>query len=275
MTSRLGSLLLAALAAGSPSVASAACLTASRTDELVERLTVAETAYADLDADQFGRALDDATLLLPCLAEVPSPALAARVHRLTGLRHYAAGENELALASMSAARVLDPTYRFPDETLPADHALRVAYEALPAEEGDAVRPPQPIEGLFVFDGVEQPRRPVDRSTLFQLVEEGGTVETTRMLDPGEDLPAYRARPRARNRLLVGSAVFLGASAAFYGLGWVARNEFDDRSSDLTESDLESLQAQTQTYSALSAVSLGMSATGVVLAFTVADGPGRR
>jgi len=275
MVPRLGSLLLSALAAVSPSLAQAGCLTTSRTSELVDKLGAAEAAYADLDADQFGRALDDATLLLPCLSDVPSPQLAARVHRLTGLRLYAAGENELALASMQAARVLDPTYRFPDETLPADHALRVAYEALPTDDGDAFRPPQPIDGLFVFDGIEQPRRPLDRSTLFQLVEEGGSVETTRMLEPGEPLPAYRAKPRARNRLLVGSAAFLGASAGLFALGWSTHEAFYDLENGLTTAEAESLQAQSRTYTTLSAVSFGVSATGAVLAFTVAGGPEHR
>lgn len=275
MPPRLGSLLLSALAAVSPSVADAACLTTSRTDELVERLTVAEAAYADLDPERFGRALDDATLQLPCLTDVPSPALAARVHRLTGLRLYAAGENELSLSSMQAARVLDPSYRFPDETLPADHALRVAYEALPTADGDAVRPPQPTDGTFVFDGVEQPWRPVERSTLFQLVEESGSVETTRMLEPGEPLPAYRAKPRARTRLLVGSAVFLGASAAMYGFAWTTHPEFYDPDGEPSMAELESLQARSLALTALSAVSFGVGVTGGVLAFTVADGPGRR
>ncbi len=275
MSPRIGSLLLSALAAVSPSLAHAGCLTTSRTGELTERLSAAEAAYADLDPERFGRALDDATLLLPCLTDVPSPELAARVHRLTGLRLYAAGENELALASMQAARVLDPAYRFPDETLPADHALRVAYEALPTVDGDDFRPPQPIDGAFVFDGVEQPRRPLDRSTLFQLVEEQGSVQTTRMLEPGEPLPAYRAKPRLRNRLLVGSAIFVGASAGLYALAWSTHQEFYDPEGDPTMSELESLQAQSRTYATLSAVSFGVGITGTVLAFTVADGPGRR
>jgi hypothetical protein len=275
MLPRLGSLLLAALTALSPTLAHAGCLTTSRTSDLLDELAAAETAYADLDPAAFGRALDDATLLLPCLSDVPTPEVAARVHRLTGLRLYAAGENELALASMQAARILDPTYRFPDETLPADHALRVAYEALPAEDGDAFRPPQPIDGSFMFDGIEQPRRPLDRSTLFQLVESGGTVETTRMLEPGEPLPEYRAKPRARNRLLVGSALFVGASAGLLGAAVATDNKFDDLSQEPTLEDLQSLQAQSQMYATLSAVSFGVGVTGGVLAFTVADGPGRR
>jgi hypothetical protein len=275
MTPRLGSALLAALAVFHPSVASAACLTSSDTGQLTERLEAAEAAFAALDAEGFGRALDDATLLVPCLSDVPPRALAARMHRLDGLRQFAAGDNESALASMQAARVLDPTYRFPDETLPADHALRVAYEALPTDEGDSVRPPQPTDGVLVFDGVEQPRRPIDRATLFQLVEDG-SVASTRMLSPDEDLPAYRAKPRARNRLLVGSGVMLGLSGLFYGLAWAANDQFWGTTDDgATISDYESLQAQSRTYTALSATSLGLGVGGVVLAFTVADGSGRR
>jgi hypothetical protein len=274
MTPRSGPVLLGALASLVPSVAFAACLTTSDSAELAERLTAAEAAYVALDADTFGRALDDATLLVPCLSDVPSRDLAARMHRLDGLRLFAAGDNEAALASMQAARILDPGYRFPEEMLPADHALRVAYEGLPTEEGDVTRPPQPVDGTFVFDGVEQPWRPVDRATLYQLVE-GPSVSTTRLLGPEEELPPYRAKPRARNRLLVGSGILLGLSGLFYGLAWSANDQFWDTDGDATISDYESLQARSRTYTALSATSLGLSVGGVALAFTVAEGPGRR
>jgi hypothetical protein len=274
MTPRPGSACLCALATLLPSVAFAACLTSSDTNQLTERLADAEVAYAALDAEAFEQALDDAALLVPCLSDVPPREVAARMHRLDGLRLFAAGDNEGALASMQAARTLEPGYRFPDETLPADHALRVAYEALPTDEGDAVRPPQPIDGAFVFDGVAQPWRPLDRATLFQLVD-GGAVATTRMLAPEEELPAYRARPRARNRLLVGSGILLGLSGVFYGLAWSANDQFWSADSGATISDYESLQAQSRTYTALSATSLGLGVGGIALAFTVADGPGRR
>jgi hypothetical protein len=274
MTPRPGPALLCALATLLPSVAFAACLTSSDTTQLASRLEAAEAAYVALDAEAFERALDDATLLVPCLSDVPPRELAARMHRLDGLRLFAGGDNEGALASMQAARVLDPGYRFPDETLPADHALRVAYEALPTDEGSAVRPPQPVDGVFVFDGVEQPWRPLDRATLFQLVD-GPTVSTTRMLAPEEDLPAYRARPRARNRLLVGSGILIGLSGLFYGLAWSANDQFWETDSGATISDYESLQAQSRTYTALSATSLGLGIGGVVLAFTLADGSGPR
>src|SRR6188508_2994984 len=88
------------LAAAQP--ARAGCLARSAVAELQTRLADAERAYLELDADGFGRALDDATLMLPCLDGVPPPATAAALHRLDGLRLYAAGEAEEADSSMRA-----------------------------------------------------------------------------------------------------------------------------------------------------------------------------
>jgi hypothetical protein len=262
---------MVALALAFSASSNAACLSASAVAELEERLASAEKAYIDLDAAGFGRALDDARLLLPCLGDVASPAIAAHYHRLEGVRLYAAGQQDQALAAMRAARVLDPGYRFPDELLPPDHALRQAFEALDPSEGRTDRPPQPRDGELAFDGTRTPRRPLDRATLVQLVDPAGSVSQTAWLAPGAPLPAYRARPRTRDRLLLASSALLAASAGFYGWAWTTHAPFADPSvTDLAE--LETLQAESRGLTAASGATLGLGLTGVAVAFALgADG----
>ena len=248
-------------------LAHAACLTNSSGAELDERLLAAEAAYADLDPQAFGRALDDASLLLPCLSDVLSPAMSAQYHRLRGLRYYATGEQESALHALQAARTLEPGYVFPDELLPPDHALRRTFETLPTTESRTERPPQPAAADLVFDGVPGPRRPVERATLVQLVDPDGAVSQTAWVPPDAELPTYRARPRARNRLLAVSSTLLVASAGLYGAAWTTHAPFDDPAVD-DIAVLESIQARSRTLSALSGAALVLGASGGVIAFTV-------
>jgi hypothetical protein len=56
---------------------------------------------------------------------------------------------------------------------------------------------------------------------------------------------------------------------------VTEDQFEDTSQERTYEELQSLKAQSNVYATLSAVSFGVGITGGVLAFTVADGPGRR
>jgi len=171
---------------------------------------------------------------------------------------------------MKAARVLDPSYAFPDDLLPPDHALRRAYESLDTAEGRTERPPQPRDESFAFDGTRTPRRPIDRATLVQLVDPTGKVEETAWIAPSASLPPYEARPRTRNRLLVGSAALFAASAGLYGWAWTTHAPFADPSvSDLAV--LDALQTKSQALTAASGVALALGAGGVALAFTVGGG----
>ncbi len=253
-----------ALALAVSASANAACLSTSAVSELQLRLGTAERAYLDLDASGFGQALDDARLMLPCLGGLVGPPMAAHYHRLEGIRLYAAGEQDKALSAMRAARVLEPTYRFSDDLLPPEHALRLAFEALGSAEGRTERPPQPREGELAFDGTRGPRRPTDRATLVQLVGPEGAVTATAWLAPGAPLPEYRARPRTRDRLFLGSALLFGASGALYGWAWTTHKPFADPDvADLAE--LEALQAKSRALSASSGAAFALAAGGFVLA----------
>ncbi|MCB9683681.1 MAG: hypothetical protein H6735_01410 [Alphaproteobacteria bacterium] len=250
-------------------VAVAGCLGRTASSTLADRLQDAEKAYADLDSEGFQRAMDDATLLLPCLGDLPSANDAARYHRLDAMMLYGAGNEDAAIESLVAARMLDPAFAFTDALLPADHELRRTYESLGDDPGDDRRPPQPRRGALAFDGVLSPRQPLDRATIVQWVDDG-EVLGTRLLRPGDDLPAFDARPRDRNRLLVASGALLATSAAFYGLAWSTHGPFWDTSQDLRRADLARLQSESITFTAVSAGTGALGIGGLVLAFTWAD-----
>ncbi len=250
-------------------VARGGCLAASDVATLSARLEAAERAYVDLDSAGFDTAMDDAALLLPCLAELAPTPVAARYHRMEALRLYGAGEPVDAEASLRAARALEPAYVFSDELLPKDHELRRRYESLDGAPGDERRPAQPREGALAFDGLITPRHPLDRATIVQLVGQDG-IEGTKVLRPGDPLPPFDARPRTRTRLVAASGALLAASAAFYGLAWTTHPEFWDPSLDVDRADLARYQSTSRTFAALSGASLGLGGIGLVASFAWAD-----
>lgn len=248
-----------------PAAASAACLRASSDAALAERLHAAEQAYVDLDPEGFARALDEATLLLPCVADRLTTETAAQFHRMVALQAFARGDDTATEASLAAARSLDPTYRFPDALLPPDHALRRTYEAIAPTPGARWRPPQPTQGSLAFDGVDTPLRPLDRPTVAQWLDPDGQALKTAWVTPAAPLPVYPARHRARDRLLVGAAGLLGVAATSYGLAWSAHGPFNDpTTADLAT--LERAQDLSIAYTAVAATCLTLSGGGVALAF---------
>ncbi len=248
-----------------PAAASGACVRASSDAALAERLRAAEQAYVDLDPEGFARAIDEATLLLPCVADRVSTETAAQLHRMMALQAFARGDDAATEAALAAARALSPAYRFPDALLPPDHALRTAYEALDAAPGERWRPPQPTRGTLAFDGVGTPLRPLDRPTVAQWLDPDGRALETAWVAPAGPLPAYPARHRARDRLLVGAAGLLGVAATTYGLAWSAHGPFNDpATADLAT--LERAQDLSIAYTAVAATCLTLSGGGVVFAF---------
>src|SRR5262245_50664614 len=103
-------------------VASAACPTPIDVAGLDADLKRAEEAFANLDATGFDRALDEAALGVGCLSGTITPAVAARFHRLQGLRFFAARDAAHALASFTASRSLDSAWAWPADLLPPGHA---------------------------------------------------------------------------------------------------------------------------------------------------------
>lgn len=233
--------MLALLLWWTPLAAGQDCLRPVGTDEFLVTLDQAEAAFVDLEEDRFLDGMQRASLLLPCLDDGLPEVTAARYHRAQGLLLYTTDREELALEAFRAARALDPDYRFPEAMFPEGHALRAAYDALPTED-PTWAPPRPRDGRLAFDGRDG-RRPTDRPTLFQHLDDGGAALSTRYVRPSEPLPPYPATPRRRQRLLAVGAGALATGAALYGGAWAARSSFYG-AEDPTLADLQRQRAIT-------------------------------
>jgi hypothetical protein len=195
-------------------------------------------APADLEAtltaaDEASAALDDATfrdkvnvaagLLLPCVNAPLSPTLAAHHHRVMALHLLTTGDEVGARSAVEAAKAADPTYVFPDDLLPANHPLRQHYEAWDVDP-PARNVPEPREGSLAFDGQNGRRRPKLHPTIAQRFDAQGMAQSTSYLGAREPLPPYRAIPRQRTALMLGSASALVVSGTMYGLAWAQRGD---------------------------------------------------
>lgn len=236
--------------------------------EIAGALDAAEAAYGALDVDAYARAMDEAALALPCLGEPVAPALAARYHRMQGLRLFLEKDREAAVATFGAARALEPDYAFPEALVPAGHPVRADYAAMDVAARRDERVPEPLEGELRFDGTAGTMRPADRPTVVQLLAPTGDVTASAWVRAGDPLPAYAGKPlpdpdrRRAARIAVGAgagAAALGSVALYaVGAGAAARFAEDDPNASLDE--LDALRAQANGAVAGSAV-LGLLAAG--------------
>lgn len=120
----------------------------------------------------FRRTSDEAALLAGCLKDRASPALAAKAHRVRGLREYVEGRDAEAKAAFSAARRVEPGYAFPTSVAAADHPVRDSYGSAPPVP--LAQPAPASNGRLEFDGVPG-ERPVGVPTLAQVVARNGAV----------------------------------------------------------------------------------------------------
>lgn len=230
---------------------------------LEAHLAVAEGALRAADAANFELAMEEIALVLPCLADTPTPAVAARLHRIIGIQAFVRGDAERARQAFSAARVLEPDYTFPSQLYAPENDIRQMYDSMDATATASTRVPEPRDGSLVFDGTATRSRPRDRATVVQLVSENAQVASTTYVLPTQPLPPYRAIPRTRNTLFVTAGVSLLGAVATYAGAWVSRGEFERDDPSYTLDDLERLQAQTSAFLVVSGV-LGATAAGTGL-----------
>lgn len=242
--------LLGVLLAWFVSAAQAACDRRVDVAAWAGHLADAERAYAALDVDAYGRAMDEAVIELPCLAGPVDPALAARWHRLQGLRLFLAKQRPRAVAAFGAARALDPGYTFAEDLVPAGHPIRVDYGAMDLASLRNERVGEPLSGELRFDGMPGVLRPADRPTVVQVLGPDGVVASTAWIEPADPMPAYVARPppRARRvdpRVAVGAGT--GAAAIGAGVLYVAgardAERFAAYDAFRSQGELDALRAQ--------------------------------
>lgn len=234
-----------------------ACAVPRLQSELETALDGAEHSWG-VDTASFNMSADASVSVLACLTTTIPPALAARVHRVEGLRAFAVRDAVRARAAFAAARAIDPGYRFPDTMVPADNPLRTAYdEATPDIRTSPV--PRARKGTHLhLDGVETNLRPTDRAVVFQIVDDGG-AKGGAWLMPEATLPPY-ARPMDGTRTPL---LLAAGGCALAGLGAYA-GALAVHDATFTATNLESVQAGQTTANGLVATSAALGVTAVGL-----------
>lgn len=198
--------------------------------QLAVQLEGAEAAYATMATDAFRDQMNEIVgITLPCLGDLVPPPLAGRTHRLMSVQQLELGNAPAAEASARAARRLEPDVPFPDTWLPADHPLRLAWQA-DADRRDR-RVPEPRDGVLAFDGVTGRDRPVGVPTVVQLFAADGMALQTRYLGDADPLPDYRAIPRQRTTLAVSAAGTGVAALATWTASWLQYRSIVARADD--------------------------------------------
>ncbi|GDX80816.1 hypothetical protein LBMAG42_26270 [Deltaproteobacteria bacterium] len=230
----------------------------------------AEAAFGRLDIVGFRAATDQANADVKCLREVAPRPLAARLHRLEGLRWWADGDLARAHASFAAARAIEPGFAFPEALVPPGHPVLAEYAASDPLTGGETRVPAPEAAVIWFDGRAADSRPDARATLAQLVATSGDVRASALLWPGEALFPYDvARPVKKGPNLpfsIAAGVTLAAGAVCYGLAAADYDTFHDPNT--ASADLPGLQNSTNAlyFSSIGAGVLALgSGVGAVVA----------
>ncbi len=221
------------------SVAAAPCgdaVSARVVDDLLEE---AEASLGALDLDGFRSATVQVEAVLPCVSEPVTRALAARIHRVRGLQHYAASEPEQRDEAFAAARSLEPAYSFPSTVVAESNPIRTSYEAAAASDEQVAQAP-PAQGELAFDGRRGIDRPAARASVYQRFDADGAVVDTAYLYSADPTPSYEllqapdrpARPWALVAATAGASV---ATGVLVGLGYSAEAAWNAASSE-TEAD---------------------------------------
>lgn len=236
-----------------PGSARAACTFRVEASRLEVALDDALAAYASLDVAAFRKAMAEVDYMVPCLSEPAPVAVATALHRVRGIGQFVDGRPDDVLASMRAARVLDPDYRFAPEVLPVGFELRTQYEALDPAPGAAWRLARPKGGTLWMDGAPSQERPRDRAVLMQVIEQDGAVQQSRYLVPADPTPVYAGVNGRRFVVWSAAAATAVGAGALYGAAWATRGGLPDAGSN---DELGAIKSQTN------ALTVGASALAV-------------
>ena len=268
---RLATLLLLVSSWGisSPSKAQS-CPNRTTIEDLQQSMSATEAAFADLDVELFSRSTEDLAIKLPCVRDTIASDVAARYHRLVGIRLFTNGNELEAFQALRAARILDNAYRFPEGMFPSGHELVVQYDALDTKERVKGRVLAPRTLNVLFDGIQTRKRPVGRATLLQFVTKEGTVRTTRLLQANEPMPTYESKPRLRKPILIGTTIASVLAASLYGGALASKAEFENQSARTTLDDLQRWQRRTNRLAGFSATFAGLALGGGISIIIVGD-----
>lgn len=173
----------------------AQCEEPTTTAELYDVIDQSHLEFSGLEVDAFRRSTERIREIVPCLSDTVPRYLAAELHRLFGLQAAAVGDRTLMEQAFTAARNLEPEYKFPEAMVPPNSPVMEEYQRIRegSEERESVR--EPKHGYLRFDGRPGTTRPVNSPTVVQVVHRSGRVLQTAYVLPGEPMPAYEARHR--------------------------------------------------------------------------------
>jgi len=213
-----------ALALAPLRAARATCYHTIDTHRLSELMDRAEYEYAKWETGLFVELANEIESSIPCIDDKVLADVAARLHRIVGLRaRIVERDDDRARMAFAASRALDPNYRFPEDMISPGDPEHELYLAIPLQLWVTEQVPMPAAGSIRFDGSTTLDRPRTFATLFQYVGHDGQVVETAYLWPGDDMPGYLTKdavtaaliPRERTvpRFALG-----GASAVVTGAG---------------------------------------------------------
>lgn len=191
--------------------------------ELDTALDGAERAWG-VDPDGFETGAAAVRSILACVSTVLAPATAARVHRVEGLRAWAARDSDGAHAAFAAARVIEPDYRFPEAMVPAGNPVATLYATAATASAPDRIPPVKNGWRVWLDGDQGGHRDPKRPVVWQL-QERERVRRTEWIAANVALPrAPHPRDGTRGPLLVGAGVAALAAAGAYAGALVAHDD---------------------------------------------------
>lgn len=234
-----------------------------------EDLSALSTALLDadrslglLDSARFEAAVDRAGMLLGCLHEPVSPAVAASLHRAIGVRAFG-DRDPLAGPAFAAARRIEPAARLSLSLFPPESPVHDTWSAIPLDSLKTEPLPSPAEGRITLDGLVAVDRVVGLPVVFQRSAADGTVVETVYLLPGDPPPPYPTGRVARVRstverttassptagdghapLLATAAASGVAAASLWGLAVHGRSRYVDLDDPVPDPELDGLRTRT-------------------------------
>ncbi len=257
-------------------VAAAACPATSA--DVQTALEDAETAFGGMDLGAFRAATDRAGDEVGCLRDALPRSLAARLHRVEGLRAFVDNDVVRATAAFASARAIEPNYQFPEALVPAEHPVRERYVQQDPLSGGEAPVPRPADGQIEVDGRPGAPRPISRPVVTQWVRGDGSIPASAYVWPGDPLFDYAPtgalvaetpvrHPSTSARTSIPLAIGAGAAAALAGGTWFVSNAAhqDYYGDDVAPKDLDALRARTNSFffaslgTGAAAVGLGVGA----------------
>lgn len=225
-------------------------------------LTQAEDAYRDFEMETFEKTMVQARTTVGCLDALVSSRAAAQFHRLAGLDAFARNDTALAEVHFASARLLEPSYTFPEDLVPAGSPLLVHYLARTPSH-DAVLP-APATGIRVLvDGTETGRIYSDVPHIVQIA---APEVSTHLVAAEMPLPGYPLLPPPRKLkalpLVLGGVALVGAGVS-QGIGFARRESLVWNQEGNAEERFQKLRTNARTTNAVTAV-LGAVGAGLVV-----------